>query len=251
VRSAVLGYTGLVGSHLSAVIEDAVKINRSNIDTLRQEPYEWLFISAMPAEKWKANKFPDEDLATLTSLQSAIATACAKNVVLISTVDVFGQAVGVDEDSQPIPTDQNVYGRNRLELERFVESKFEKTWVIRLPALISPRLKKNLLFDLRNGKSTTQIPINSSFQFYPLSRIGGDLSIARESNSGTYHFSAHPVTVDDLAKEFSIDERAFGDASPSAPQYDLRTKHAGLWGMMGDYIVSKGESVKSIEGYLN
>jgi nucleoside-diphosphate-sugar epimerase len=250
MRSAILGYTGLVGSHIADGVGDAVQINRSNLGALSAEPFDWLYISAMPAEKWKANRFPQEDAASLESLKQTLSGSRASRIVLISTVDVYTEAQKVDEDSDPDPAQQNAYGRNRLHLERFVQSTFEQAWVVRLPGLVSPRLKKNLLFDLKNKRSLAEVPINARFQFYPLNRLGEDLAVVQKNRAGIYHFAPQPLGVSEIAERLGIESGSFAPPTQSPPNYDFWTKFGGLWGVGGNYIVSKSESFEAIEEYL-
>ena len=49
---------------------------------------------------------------------AALERVKTERFVLISTVDVYGQVNGVDEDSPPAGA--TAYGRHRLELEQFV-----------------------------------------------------------------------------------------------------------------------------------
>ena len=251
MRSAVLGFTGLVGSQISDANDDFAKINRENLDELFREEWGSLFISALPAEKWRANKFPDEDKANLDSLKHSLSRVAAQKVVLVSTVDVFGEPANVDENSFPVFSDASPYGQNRLDLELFVEAKFKESWIVRLPALVSKRLKKNLLFDIKHGRETKSVPINAEFQFYPLDRLVDDLRIVCSLSPGIYHLTSRPIEVMKLATEFNLEPKMFAPPTLRAPKYDLRTVHASNWGVSGHYQVEAQESLAKIYEYLN
>lgn len=250
MKSAVLGFTGLVGSHIQEMGFGHIGISRANISLLAGEPFDTLYISAMPAEKWKANKEPQEDLENLLRLQSSLSSARASNVVLISTVDVFSNPSAVDEDAEPTPQQANSYGKHRLMLENFVRENFAEVRIVRLPGLLSPRLKKNLIFDLRNGNSTTGVAINSVFQFYPLKRLAGDLEVIQKQAPGVYHLTSEPLPVSRLAAELYLEPSSFAPHSAAAPNYDFRTKFASLWNVLGNYQVTMDEALSEIKAYL-
>ncbi len=66
--------------------------------------------------------------------------------MLISTIDVFKNSIGKNEDYSPDAIE--AYGSNRGYLENLCRSNFEKCHIIRLPGLFGENLKKNFLYDL-------------------------------------------------------------------------------------------------------
>ena len=69
-------------------------------------------------------------------------------MVLVSTIAVYADSRGCDETS-PLPAGElPAYGRNRLQLERWVREDFPDALIVRLPALYGKGLKKNFLYDL-------------------------------------------------------------------------------------------------------
>jgi hypothetical protein len=70
--------------------------------------------------------------------------------VLISTIDVFKNPVGTDEDI-PLTTDGlHAYGINRLAFEQMAAEIVRNCHIVRLPALFGRNIKKNFIFDLIN-----------------------------------------------------------------------------------------------------
>ena len=67
--------------------------------------------------------------------------------VLISTVAVYDQTVGVDEDHAIEAQNLSAYGKNRLELERQLEAYTPNRLIVRLPAIYGENLKKNFIYD--------------------------------------------------------------------------------------------------------
>ena len=59
--SALFGYTGFVGSHLLEQYGPFDYLyNSKNIDEARDHVFGTVFISCVPAVKWKANKYPQD-----------------------------------------------------------------------------------------------------------------------------------------------------------------------------------------------
>jgi nucleoside-diphosphate-sugar epimerase len=251
MKTALIGHTGFVGSHLCNVFPTASLYNSSNIADARGNSFDLVVISAMPAEKWKANQFPQQDKDNLEILKGHLSQVKTSRVVLISTVDVFEKPEGQTESSVVSISAKHAYGKNRRNLEEFVQEKFQKSWIVRLPALVGHGLKKNVVFDIKNGKSTQSVPINSRFQFYPMDRLGHDLSVVMKSEPGFFHFAVEPLSVLEICEEFKLSEELFAPNSESAVSYDFRTEKSEFWDTQGNYLVDRDESLRAIGSYLN
>ena len=70
-------------------------------------------------------------------------------MVLISSIAVYADSRGKNEDDEPDTDGLSAYGSNRLQLERWVREDFPAALIVRLPALYGKGLKKNFLYDLR------------------------------------------------------------------------------------------------------
>jgi hypothetical protein len=251
LKVGIVGHSGLVGSYITGKFPDAHKFNSKNIGEIRGQAFDLLFLSTLPAEKWKANKFPEADLETVQSISNQLEAVSSERTLLISTVDVFEQPVGVSEDDVPSASNAIGYGPNRLEFERFVKGNFGDSWTVRLPGLVGQNLKKNVLYDLRHGKPVSEVAINSQFQFYPLSRTGDDLDTVLSSDPGLFHLVAEPLTLQEIAEHIGIEGKLFGSPSVNAPKYEVRSSKTSLWGSSGHFQVSREESLLAIGRYLN
>ena len=122
MTSSLVGYTGFVGSNLAASHEFDDLYNSKNIQKAYGTNPDLLIYSGLRAEKFLANKFPEQDLASVKEAFSNIQKINPETVVLISTVDVYQNPVGVTEDS-PIRTGNlAAYGLHRYMLERWIEA---------------------------------------------------------------------------------------------------------------------------------
>ncbi len=245
---ALIGHTGFVGQSLKRQTSfDACFASRDIAGVAGQE-YDLLVCSAAPAKKWIADRDPEADLGNIQLLAGHLQTAKAGQVILISTVDVFTDCRGRDESSPISEAGLSPYGRNRLWLERFVADHFDNVLIVRLVGLIGPGLRKNALFDLHNDNALQNIDARGRFQFYPMVNLWNDLTVAREAGLDLVHFVAEPLTVAEAARQgFG---RAFDNRLDRPPaDYDLRSRHAALFGGQGDFLYSARESLLAISAY--
>lgn len=248
MKVGIVGHTGLVGGYLLEIYPDAKTYNSSNINEIETQKFDLLFVSAMPAVKWWANQNPKEDLENRLDIQKKISKVMSSRTVLISTVDVFANPNGADEATLGKFQAGQAYGQNRREFELFIQDTFPKTWIVRLPGLVGRGLKKNVLFDLKHGKSVESVPINSTFQFYPLNRLNKDLALVLAYEPGVFHFAAEPLSMSQISAALDVPETNFAPSSEKAPQYNFLTKKLGRDG--SPYLVSKAESLKAITDYV-
>ena len=145
---ALVGYTGFVGGNLYAHgLYDAV-YNSKNIAEAYGTSPDLLVYAGVRAEKFLANSFPIEDFKIMEEAFLNIKKIQPKKLVLISTVDVYKNPIGVDEDTVICEDELEPYGLNRYKLENMVREEWEDALIIRLPALYGEGLKKNFLYDL-------------------------------------------------------------------------------------------------------
>ncbi len=235
MRAALIGHTGFVGGNLLREYPFSGRYNSTNIETIAGLQFDLIVCAGAPAAKWKANQEPLVDRACLGRLMAALERVKAARFVLISTVDVFGQVNGVDEECPP--TSATPYGRHRLELEQFVQERFEAL-VVRLPALFGLGLKKNAIYDLLNNNQIEKIDSRSLFQFYNVRRLWRDIRLAAGARLSLIHLATEPVSMAEVARcAFGMDWVNHLPGNPT--NYDLRTRYAALFGGSGGYICHK------------
>ena len=224
-ESALIGATGFVGGTLLRQREFAALYHSRNIDAIRGRAFELLVCAGAPAQKWLANREPEQDRASVARLMDALATVEARQFVLISTVDVFAEPLAVDESTPVATATLHAYGRHRYELEQFVRARFQHALIVRLPGLVGPGLRKNVVFDLRNANNLLQIDSRAVLQFYPMVNLWADLQLALAQSLTLLHLTAEPIDVQTLARQgFGHAFTNVLDAQP--PRYDFRSMHA-------------------------
>ncbi|WP_150465675.1 NAD-dependent epimerase/dehydratase family protein [Francisella sp. SYW-2] len=152
INTALIGFTGFVGSNLMDQYNFNAVYNSKNIQDIEGENINILICAGVSAVKWMANQNPEFDNKNILKLQNHLKKTKIKHLVLISTVDIYDTPINVNEDSTPNTSKQDAYGKNRYALENWARSQTNilKCTVVRLPALFGKGLKKNLIFDIMN-----------------------------------------------------------------------------------------------------
>lgn len=245
---ALIGHSGYVGETLKKQTPFDFLYRSANISTIDERAFDLAVCCAAPAQKWIANRDPAMDRATIESLMFHLKTVNCKKFILISTVDVFKNPVGVYEDAHVDECGLHAYGLHRRLLEKFVESHFQDHLIIRLCGLVGPGLRKNVIFDFLNNNNLHAIDSRGTFQFYPMINLWYDIQAALNENLRLLHLTAEPVSVADVARlGFN---RPFDQALGNPPaSYDMRTRYAELFGGTGSYQYNRRESIQAIRAY--
>lgn len=246
--SALIGYSGFVGSNLLRQHSFDACFNSQNIEQIAGRGFDLVVCAGARAEKWKANADPETDLDSIERLTRALEQVNARKVVLISTVDVFINPVDVDEES-PTPTaGLNAYGRNRRRLEQIVAGRFDAL-IVRLVGLFGPGLKKNVIYDFLHDNNVDAIDSRGVFQFYDINRLWGDVELALDNELSLVHLPTEPVSVADVARAAFGAEFA-NEVSPAPARYDIHTRYASVFGGSNPYIDDKTDTLARITEFV-
>lgn len=247
--NALIGFSGFIGSTLLSQANFSARYRSTTISEIDGKSFDTVVCAGAPAQKWIANRNPTADLQNINMLIEHLKTIRCKNFILISTVDVFKNSVGMTESSLVIEDGLHAYGLHRRKLEIFVQNFFEHSLIARLPGLVGPGLRKNIIFDFLNSNQLHLIDHRSVFQFYPVVHLWKDLQTSLHARLNLVHLTAEPVSV------AHVSELAFGKPfnnildQPFA-NYDLRTLYAKAFGVSGSYQYSAQESIEAIRAYV-
>lgn len=249
MSTALIGYTGFVGSTLLRQTDFDALFNSKNIREISGATFDLIVCAGAPAEKWKANAQPEADKANLATLMDALSSCTAGRIVLISTVDVYAVPQAVYEDSFIDVSTLGPYGRHRYELEQCVAGQFKRARIVRLPALFGAGLRKNLIFDLLHLRNLDWTDWRCWFQFYDMSRLWCDLTRVLESEQPVVNFATAPVSVSDVTTRcFGLEYKTQRDQPPA--RYDMRTRFAPLFGGRGDYLYDAEETLLRLSDFV-
>ena len=158
MKKLLIGSTGLIGNVLKQHLEFDTQVHSTNIQSITQQSFDVAICAAPSSNRIIALQQPEVDTASVEKLANYIAQAKIKKMILISSCDTQ-----VRPDS--------AYGKNRLWLESFVKSHFDRCAIIRLPALIDRTITKNILYDLKNRTFLHKLNPHLYMQWYPLQEL--------------------------------------------------------------------------------
>lgn len=249
MKTALIGYTGFVGGNIANQYRFDDLYNSKNIGDIEGKEYNLVVSAANRAEMWRINQEPEVDRAEIEEFINHIKKAKIKKLVLVSTVGVYKNPNGANEDT-PIDTEGLLpYGVNRYYLEQFCRNNFDTT-IVRLPGLFGEGLKKNVIFDLLNDNNVDRIHKDGVYQYYNLGNIWKDIQVALDNNVPLVNFATPPVSTEEVARE------CFGIEFTNVPEdvkpafWDMHSKHANLYGGEGDYLYTKEQELADIESFV-
>ena len=215
---------------------------------LKGKSFDVVVSAGAPAQKWIANREPEADREKIEGLIAHLKTIQCKTFILISTVDVFKNPLAVDEHTVVDEAGLHAYGLHRRWLENFVGSHFPHHLIVRLPGLVGPGLRKNVIFDLLNDNNLHAIDSRGVFQFYPMVNLWYDIQIALDAGLKLAHLTAEPISVKEVsAQGFG---KPFEQVQPNNPAvYDMRTRYADIFGASGRYQYSRREAIQAVRSY--
>lgn len=248
MANALIGFSGFVGSTLLKQANFESLFRSSNIRDIAGQSFDTVVCAGAPAQKWIANREPNEDRKKIDGLMAHLKTIQCKIFVLISTVDVFKNPIAVNENTPVDEAGLQAYGLHRRLLEKFVESHFTNHLIVRLPGLVGPGLRKNVIFDFLNDNKLQAIDSRGVFQFYPMVSLWSDIQTALKAGLKLVHLTAEPISVGDVSEQAF--GKTFDNAVANSPAtYDLRTCHAHIFGASGHYQYSARETIQAIRAY--
>lgn len=248
MTKALVGYTGFVGTTLLKQTQFEELYRSTNINDIKGKKFDLVVCAGAPAQKWIANADPEGDKEKIDSLINCLDSIECKNFILISTVDVFKQPQGVDENTHVDVQELQTYGFNRYRLEQFVQKRFPKHLIVRLPGLVGPGLRKNIIFDFLNNNNVSKIESRSVFQFYPMVNLWFDINKALENNIKLIHLTAEPVSVAQIAQDgFGFEFNAKQSMQPIS--YDMRSIYSSLFNGTPGYPYSIKDTLQAVRHY--
>lgn len=178
----IIGYTGFVGNNLIKQEKFNFFYNSSNIGDIDGQEFDLLVIAAPSAVKWKANQQPEQDLQMINDLINHLKKVRSKQVIQVSTIDIYKEPTSVDEDTRIETEGLQPYGKNRFYLEEFIRKQFKNHLIVRLPAIFGDNLKKNFIYDILNP-IPTMLTGNKFNELSNLSSLISTFYIRQENNS--------------------------------------------------------------------
>lgn len=248
MANALIGFSGFVGSTLLKQANFDALYRSTNIQEIEGRDFDTVVCAGAPAQKWIANRDPQDDRKKIDALIAHLETIKCKTFILISTVDVFKNPADVDESTHVDETGLHAYGLHRRLLEKFIESRFPNYLIVRLPGLVGPGLRKNVIFDFLNNNNLHAIESRGVFQFYPMVNLWQDIQTALQARIRLIHLTAAPISVADVSLQGY--GKPFTQELTGVPaRYDMQTRYASVFGGQGRYQYSDRETIQAIRTY--
>ena len=247
--TCLVGYSGFVGSNLAGQRSFTDVFRSTNIAEIRGKSYDLLVCAGASASKWRANQRPEEDFAAIDRLLRNLAEVRAARVILISTVDVYPVTKNVDESFNCGSVANHAYGRNRLHLESQLNNIFTDLYIVRLPGLFGPGLKKNVIYDLMHDNCLEAINPYGVFQYYDLTELWKDLLIIQKYQLSLVNLVTEPIQTDTILRTcFPL--KKVGPGNGAAIRYDIRSRHAELFGGRNGYRFDSDEVLSRLGKFI-
>ena len=249
-NDCLIGYTGFVGQKLLSQKKFKFLFNSKNINKIKNKKFNYVFCAGAPGIKWMANKYPKQDLASINVLKKNIENISCKKFILISTVDVYSNSINKTEKNKPITSKKNFYGKNRLDLEKFVMKNFANFLIIRLTALVGKQLKKNILYDIKNKFQLDKINKNSVYQYYPIDNLLKDIKKLLNEKNKVIHLNSEPINVDEILIDNNL-SLLDGGLIKKKELYNLKSIYSKKYKNIKNYFYNKKKILFYIKKYLH
>ena len=250
MKTALIGYTGFVGSTLDAALSPSHRYRSTNIEEMRGESFDHVICAGVQAMKWWANLHPEEDMAGIQKLLNVLSEVQAQRFTLISSIDVYPSPRGVDENTPIDKNGHHAYGLNRLIVEEWVREHFPRVAVLRLPGLFGPGLKKNVIFDMMHDNNLDKVHPDGVFQYYDTRQLAGDIETVWAHGIRLLNVSSEPIGTSEIRDRF-FPGKELGGTGPAPASYDMRSAHAGFWQGEKGYLYSKNQVLDQLGDWLS
>lgn len=246
--TALIGYTGFVGSNLYYDYKFTDVYNSKNINNIINKEYDCIICCGISGKKWYANLHPNEDLEQINSLINVLKQTKTNKMILISTIDIYDNINGrFDEDYMPdINYNNHAYGKNRMYMENFIIDNFSNHLIIRLPGLFGFGLKKNIIYDYLNH-NLKEINNSSVFQWYNIPDLYDDINKILNSNIKIINLFTEPIQNSELHDIFIRYEHnlKLNLIDKNTIKYNILTKHT-----KSGYYYDKNYVLDKLNNYI-
>ena len=234
MQELLVGSTGFVGGNLLARHRFDAVCHSSDIAAQFGTQPGLCVYAGVPAAMFLANADPAADLAVMRAARENLQKINPRQLVLISSIAVYADSRGRDEDSEMALESLPAYGKNRLQLERWVREDFPAALIVRLPALYGVGQKKNFLYDLH-----TITPAMLKPEKY--AALSADSALVKtgytRAENGFYKLNgtADPAALKAFFAQNTFNALAFTDSRSRYQFYNL----GRLWGDIGAALAQK------------
>jgi len=249
-QSCLIGYSGFIGSNLAQQHTFSDLYRSTNIADIEGKSYDLLVCSGVSAVKWRANQAPEEDRAGIDRLLGPLSRVRAERVILISTVDVYPAIKDVDETFDCKSRPNHAYGTHRLYVEDTIKKLFPDNFIVRLPAVFGPGLKKNVIYDLIHDNGLDVIQPDSVFQYYDVTALWDDLETMQAQGIRLANLATAPIATRTIMKTHFPGKNVGAKAGPPV-FYDIRSQFADALGGHDGYRFDESQVLNRLGAFVD
>ncbi|MDR2348973.1 MAG: NAD-dependent epimerase/dehydratase family protein [Bifidobacteriaceae bacterium] len=206
-------------------------------------------LTALAPLAWVTNRAAGEDLVAIRRVQEVMATCRVADVTLISTCAVYPAPRDVDESSPIDPVRLQPYARNRHDLERWCQQRWQTT-IVRLPHVFGGSYRSAARNPARDLARFAALNPDSTKQHYDLSRLVGDLARVEDLGLSLVNLVTPPLTNRAVLTGLSGVPPLPGAEAIPVVRRDVKSRHAQALGGVGGYLETEAESLARIAAYL-
>lgn len=271
---ALAGYSGFVGSNIYARARNRIEgvFNTQNIEKAYGLEPDVLIFAGLRHDRRLAAKAPYEDYELVLEAQKNIRKINPNRLVLISTMEVYKNPVGVDEENSVFAAGSGrsgksgiqPYGLNRYYFEEWVRKNYPDSLIVRLAIPYGLNQRRNYIQDIMKLRIGQADP-KSTYQFYPLSRLWEDIQTGLLEKLTLVNLASEPISVAELYKCITGNELPAAQNKPIAKldkakvdvfdlglqNRDVLSVHAQLFGGSEHYVCRKEEILSNIKQYID
>lgn len=254
MRTALIGYTGFVGSNLLDAYAFDDLYNSSNVAEIAGKEYDLIVSAGNRADSHRINLNGPADLAEVDVLVDTLRAARTNRLVLISTVCVYPGGTSPDETTPLSMEGLTPYGQNRLHQEERLREAFDTT-VVRLPQLYGARLKKGVIYDLMHDYRVEHIDPTAQFQYYDVRTLWNDIRLALDEGLSSVNIASPALDNATVAREVfdrDISAQKVSTTSAFSSMYsrDMRTVHDRTFGGTDGYFDTAEQSLAKLREFV-
>jgi hypothetical protein len=185
----LIGSRGTVGRSILDQINIDSVFNSDDIIYLRNQSINTVYIAAPSGNRFFINQNQGQDENDFQQIKTALLQCKTRQVVFISSVDSV-----MAPDSR--------YGRNRADMEAWIQNNFHNYYIIRLSTLVGQHIKKNILFDLTKKRYIDQIDHGAKIQWCILDTLMDQIKLAMLNNQRKINLVSQPIANWEIIQEF-------------------------------------------------
>ena len=219
----LIGHTGFLGSVVDPMFQFDRRYITSTANSISESEFDLMVCAAPTGNRLKVQANAQYDLDMTLYLIEQIKKAKIKKFILLSTIDTIAKP-----DTQ--------YGMNRKILEEWVKNNLDNS--TRMPVLIHPDIKKNILFDLKHGQYLEKHSPQTALQYYDLTNLKTDIDYAITSTEKEINLFSEPIVNQEIVDRF-FPGTILGQSAGPAQQYNVmpqRYKKEEIFDSIGNYF---------------